>query len=148
MNTHRRGVAFFLLWKGNQIPVIVNRAMETTQHTIAVHHRHANSEGVVDTITEQVPAGNLEQALKRANALLANSQCRNWGCRIELDGQVILYTLVRPNSAVLGPVRFCDLDAAALAKERNATLGFETAWRVDRAFQAPTRPGVRARSAK
>lgn len=122
--------------------------MEPSQHTIAIHHRHANAEGVVETISEQADAGGLEAALKRANALLANAQCRNWGCRIELDGQVILYTLVRANSAALGPVRFCNLDAAALAQERNATLGFETAWKVDRAFQAPSRPGVRTRTAK
>ena|SRR6185312_3186644 len=122
--------------------------METTLHTIAVHHRHANSEGDVETITEQVDAEDLEAGLKRANARLANAQCRNWGCRIELDGQVILYTLVRDNSTALGPVRFCDLDAAALAQERNASLGFETAWKVDRAFQTPTRPGVRNRGSK
>ena len=122
--------------------------METTLHTIAIHHRHANCDGNVETITEQVDDSGLEEALKRANALLANSLCRNWGCRIELDGQVIVYTLVRANSCNPGPVRFCDIDAAAIAEERNATLDFETAWRVDRAFQPQARSGARGRSAK
>ncbi|MGH9477273.1 MAG: hypothetical protein ACRD1C_13245 [Terriglobales bacterium] len=119
--------------------------METEQHTIAIHHRHANEEGVVDSFTEQVEAGELEAGLKRANHLLANSHCRNWGCRIELDGQVIIYTLVRDNSPQPGPVRFCNLDAQALAKERNATLSFETAWKVNRDLQPLARPAARGR---
>lgn len=114
--------------------------MERKQHTIAIHHRHANEEGVVDTITESVPADELESGLKRANQLLANSQCRNWGCRIELDDLVIVYTLVRDNSPLPGPVRFCKLDALALAKERNASLSFETTWRVNRDLQPSNRP--------
>ncbi|MGH9482614.1 MAG: hypothetical protein ACRD1L_11050 [Terriglobales bacterium] len=116
-------------------------------HTICIHHRHANQAGDVETVTEQVPTEGLEAALLRANQLLANIHCRNWGCRIELDGQVILYTLVRDKHAQPGPVRFCKLDAMALAHERNATLGFETAWRVNRDLLAPTtRPTARHRS--
>ncbi|MGH9486947.1 MAG: hypothetical protein ACRD04_05075 [Terriglobales bacterium] len=120
--------------------------MESREHTIAIHHRHANHEGVVDTITEQVDTGELEAGLKRANQLLANSQCRNWGCRIEIDGQVIVYTLVRENCKQPGPVRFCKLDAVALAKERNATLSFETAWKVNRDLQPMARPNTRNRA--
>ncbi|MGH9413098.1 MAG: hypothetical protein ACRD0Y_05095 [Terriglobales bacterium] len=117
--------------------------IETKEHIISIHHRHANQEGVVDTITETVPGDELEPGLKRANQLLANSQCRNWGCRIELDGQVIVYTLVRDNSPLPGPVRFCKLDAVALAKERNATLSFETTWTVNRDLQPANRPASR-----
>ena len=91
---------------------------------------------MVDTYTETVDPEGLELALKRANARLANQDCRNWGCRIELDGQVVTYTLMRDHSPLPGPVRFCRLDAMALAKERNASLSFETAWRVDLAMQA------------
>ncbi len=118
--------------------------MSAKPHALCIHHRHANAEGVVENITETVEPEGLESALKRANARLANADCRNWGCRIELDGQVILYTLVRDHSPLPGPVRFCNLDAQALAKERNATLSFETAWRVDLAFQAVP---VRSRTA-
>ncbi|MGH9484941.1 MAG: hypothetical protein ACRD1F_07780 [Terriglobales bacterium] len=117
--------------------------IETKEHIISIHHRHANQEGVVDTITETVPSDEVEPGLKRANQLLANSQCRNWGCRIELDGQVIVYTLVRDNSPLPGPVRFCKLDAVALAKERNATLSFETTWTVNRDLQPANRPASR-----
>jgi hypothetical protein len=116
------------------------------RHTIAIHHRHANHDGVVETITEQVEAEELERGLRRADELLANPQCRNWGCRIELDGQVIVYTLVRDNSPLPGPVRFCSQDAVALAKERNATLSFETTWKVSRGLQAPARPPTRVRA--
>lgn len=119
--------------------------MESKQHTIAIHHRHANQDGVVDSITERVEPGELEAGLKRANQLLANTQCRNWGCRIELDDQVIVYTLVRDNSPQPGPVRFCKLDALALAKERNATLSFETVWKVNRDLQPVARPAARGR---
>ncbi|MGH9467375.1 MAG: hypothetical protein ACRD1Y_08460 [Terriglobales bacterium] len=118
------------------------------QHTICIHHRHANHEGVVDSITDTVTPEDLESGLKRANQLLANSQCRNWGCRIELDGQVIVYTLVRDKSSLPGPVRFCKLDALELAKERNATLSFETTWKVNRDLQPVARPNTRSRGAR
>ncbi|MGH9395076.1 MAG: hypothetical protein ACRD1E_12960 [Terriglobales bacterium] len=118
--------------------------MALKRHTVALHHRHANSEGVVDTVTQEVDAEALEAALKHANSLLANGLCRNFGCRIELDGATIVYTLVRDNCRDLGPVRFCRHDAVALAQARNATLAFETTWRVDRALQ----PTVKLPSAK
>lgn len=98
----------------------------------------------MDTVTQQVEADALEAALVHANTLIANALCRNFGCRIELDGSTIVYTLVRDNSRELGPVRFCKQDAQALAQARNATLAFETAWRVDRALQ----PTVRLPSSK
>ena len=120
------------------------RYMAGKRHIVALHHRHANSEGVVDTVTQQVEADALEAALGHANTLIANALCRNFGCRIELDGSTIVYTLVRDNSRELGPVRFCRQDAQALAQARNATLAFETAWRVDRALQ----PTVRLPSSK
>lgn len=120
--------------------------MPAKRHTICIRHRHANHAGEVETVTEQAQAEELEAALQRANSQLANQLCRNWGCRIELDDQVILYTLVRDKSALPGPVRFCKLDAMAIARERNATLGFETAWRVNRDFQTPAaRPAARNR---
>lgn len=120
--------------------------MVSKQHTLSIHHRHANGDGVVETITEQATHEELEAALQRADALLANSHCRNFGCRIELDGQVVVYTLVRDSSALPGPVRFCRHDAQALARERNTTLVYESGWKVSRALQAPARPSVRARS--
>lgn len=122
--------------------------MGVKQHTITIQHRHANGEGIVDTVVDQVDPAQLEAGLKRANQLLANPQCRNWGCRIELDGQVIVYTLVRDNSPHPGPVRFCKLDALELAKERNASMSFETAWRVNRDLQPPLRAAVRSRAAQ
>lgn len=118
------------------------------QHIISLHHRHANAAGDVETHTDRVDETGLEAALERANAMLANHQCRNFGCRIELDGQVILYTLVRPNCPTPGPVRFCRHDAQALAVERNHSLGFETAWHVSRDVQSATRPAARARAAR
>lgn len=122
--------------------------MAAKQHSISIHHRHANCEGVVDTIVDHVDPSQLEAGLKRANQLLANPQCRNWGCRIELDGQVIVYTLVRDKSPNPGPVRFCKLDAMELARERNASMTFETAWRVNRDLQPPARAVVRSRNAQ
>ncbi len=100
----------------------------------------------METITEQATPDELEGALQRADTLLANSHCRNFGCRIELDGQVVVYTLMRETSTLPGPVRFCHLDAQALARERNTTLVYESGWKVSRALQAPARPNVRARS--
>lgn len=100
------------------------------------------------THNERVEEDALEAALERANSLLANAQCRNFGCRIELDGEVIVYTLVRANCTNPGPVRFCRHDAIALAKERNLSLDFETSWRVSRDVQATMRPTTRAKAAK
>lgn len=117
-------------------------------HTICLHHRHANAAGDVETHTDRVDEAGLEAALDRANAMLANPQCRNFGCRIELDGQVILYTLTRPNCPNPGPVRFCRHDAQALAQERNHSMRFETTWHVTRDLQTISRPAAaRARAA-
>ncbi|MGH9518823.1 MAG: hypothetical protein ACRD2D_04205 [Terriglobales bacterium] len=117
-------------------------------NTICLHHRHANAVGDVETHNDCADEAGLESALDRANAMLANPQCRNFGCRIELNGQVILYTLVRPNCTNPGPVRFCHHDAQALAQERNHSLGFETTWRVSRDLQTLSRPAAaRARAA-
>lgn len=123
--------------------------MDISQHTLSIHHRHANGDGVVETITEQVPAAELDTALKHANTRLANAQCRNFGCRIELDGQEILYTLVRSNCPNPGPVRFCRHDADAIAAERNATLAYETRWQVSRDLRPVARTATgRGRGAR